>query len=155
MDTGSSYLPGEIITAFLFAQMEEAQAITARRLELWRRYHAALEPLERAGLVRRPVVPDGCVHNGHMYYLLLPDLEARTRFIERLRERDIQAVIHYVPLHSPPMGKHVGRRGSELVHTDAPGERLVRLPLWVGQEDEQDRVIDTVVSAIESAPGSS
>jgi dTDP-4-amino-4,6-dideoxygalactose transaminase len=147
VDIGSSYLPGEIIAAFLYAQMEEADTITYRRLELWRRYHAALEPLERAGLLRRPTVPDGCVSNGHMYYLLLPDLEARAGFISRLAEQDVQAVFHYVPLHASPMGERVGRAGSDLTNTIEAGERLVRLPLWVGLEDHQDRVIEATMRA--------
>ena len=83
-----------------------------------------------------------------MYYLLLPDLEARTRFIERLAARDIQAVFHYVPLHASPMGQRVGRHGSELTNTNAAGDRLVRLPLWVGLEEHQDRVIESVAKAL-------
>ena len=147
VDVGSSYLPGEIIAAFLFAQMEEADAITSRRLALWERYHEALAPLEESGRARRPIVPDGCVHNGHMYYLMLPDLEARTRFIGSLGEQDIQAVFHYVPLHTSPMGERVGRIGSGLSNTTEASERLVRLPLWVGLEEHQDRVIEAVVRA--------
>ena len=148
VDVGSSYLPGEIIAAFLYAQMEEAESITARRLQLWGRYHAAFESLEWSGLVRRPVVPEGCVQNGHMYYLVLPDLAARTRLIEGLKGQDIHAVIHYVPLHSSPMGQRVGRLGSRMANTIEAGDRLVRLPLWVGLEEHQDRVIDAVTEAV-------
>jgi dTDP-4-amino-4,6-dideoxygalactose transaminase len=147
VDVGSSYLPGEIIAAFLYAQMEEADAITSRRLALWERYHEALGPLEQSGRVRRPTVPDGCVHNGHMYYLMLPDLEARTTFIASLGRHDIQAVFHYVPLHTSPMGKRVGRVGTDLRHTTEASERLVRLPLWVGLEEHQDRVIEAIMHA--------
>ncbi|MGH8746829.1 MAG: dTDP-4-amino-4,6-dideoxygalactose transaminase, partial [Burkholderiales bacterium] len=99
VDIGSSYLPGEIIAAFLWAQLEEADSITARRIELWNRYHTRLEPCEKAGRIRRPVIPPGCRHNAHMYYVLLPSLERRTRLIARLRERGIGTVFHYVPLH--------------------------------------------------------
>ncbi len=151
VDVGSSYLPGEIIAAFLYAQMEEAETITSRRLGMWSRYHEAFEPLERLGLVKRPTVPPGCVHNGHMYYLVLPDLRARSAFIGRLKEHQIQAVIHYVPLHSSPMGERVGRAGSELTNTVLAGERLVRLPLWVGMEEHQDRVIDEVSEAVHAS----
>ena len=148
VDLGSSYLPGELIAAFLLAQMEEADSITSRRVAMWQRYHEALEPLESRGLARRPVVPDGCRHNGHMYYLMLPDLAARTRFIASLSDGDIQAVFHYVPLHSSPMGMRVARAASSLENTVRASERLVRLPLWVGLEEHQDRVIAAVVGAL-------
>ena len=151
VDIGSSYLPGEIIAAFLYAQMEEAGAITSRRLGLWNRYHEAFEPLERLGLVTRPIVPAGCVHNGHMYYLVLSGAKARAQFIGRLREKGIQAVIHYVPLHSSPMGRRIGRAGSQLTNTTLAGERLVRLPLWVGLEEHQQRVIDAVIEAVSTS----
>ena len=150
VDVGSSYLPGEIIAAFLWAQMEEAQAITRRRLALWQRYHDALAPLEATGRARRPVIPAGCRHNAHMYYLLFPGLDRRTRFIRRLKERGVQAVFHYVPLHSSPMGRKVGRAVGELPNTLAAGEGLVRLPLWLGLEQEQDNVIRKVLEAAEA-----
>lgn len=145
VDIGSSYLPGEIIAAFLWAQMEEADAITARRLALWGRYHAAFEPLERAGRVRRPVIPDGCGHNAHMYYLLLRDLDDRTAFIRAMKAEDINCVFHYVPLHSAPQGQKVGRMADGLTVTTDLANRLVRLPLWLGLEEEQERVIQTAL----------
>lgn len=143
VDIGSSYLPGEIIAAFLWAQMEEADAITARRLALWERYHAAFEPLERVGRVRRPKIPDGCGHNAHMYYLLLRDLDDRTAFIQAMKAEDIHCVFHYVPLHSAPQGRKVGRMVDDLSVTTDLADRLVRLPLWLGLEEQQERVIDT------------
>jgi len=143
VDIGSSYLPGEIIAAFLWAQMEEADAITARRLALWERYHAAFEPLECIGRVRRPVIPDGCGHNAHMYYLLLRDLGDRTAFIQAMRAEDIHCVFHYVPLHSAPQGLKVGRAADDLAVTTDLADRLVRLPLWLGLEEQQERVIAT------------
>src|SRR6185369_1996171 len=148
VDLGTSYLPGEITAAFLWAQMEEADAITARRLAIWSRYHEAFGPLEEAGLVRRPVVPPDCRQNGHLYYLLLPDLAARTAFIDRLRERGISPVFHYEPLHTSPFGRTAGRAAGELPETVAASERLVRLPLWLGLEEHLDRVIDEVVAAV-------
>jgi dTDP-4-amino-4,6-dideoxygalactose transaminase len=142
VDIGSSYLPGEIIAAFLWAQMEEADAITTRRLALWERYHAAFEPLERAGRVRRPVIPDGCGHNAHMYYLLLHDLDDRTAFIQAMKAEGIHCVFHYVPLHSAPYGRKVGRMADDLAVTTDLADRLVRLPLWLGLEEFQYRVIE-------------
>jgi dTDP-4-amino-4,6-dideoxygalactose transaminase len=146
VDMGSSYLPGELIAAFLVAQMEEAAAITAARLALWERYHAAFDHLEQAGRVRRPIVPGECRHNAHMYYLLTADLTERTALIAHLRAREIHAVFHYVPLHSSPAGRRYGRPCGELPVTGATSDRLLRLPLWVGldQEGAQQRVIESV-----------
>lgn len=144
VDVGSSYLPGEIIAAFLFAQLGSAEAMTERRLAIWARYHEAFEDLEARGLVRRPVIPDDRQHNAHMYYLLLPDLAARTRLIDELRAEGVQSVFHYVPLHSSPMGEQVGRTVGDLPVTVDISERLVRLPLWLGMERHQARIIDLV-----------
>jgi len=142
VDVGSSYLPGEIIAAFLAAQFEEAEDITRRRMAVWDRYHAWAEPLEEQGLLRRPIVPAHCTHNAHMYYLLLPSLERRSAFIDGLKQRGIGAVFHYIPLHSSPAGKRFGRCASEdLPVTDATSDRLVRLPLWVGLEEHMDEVL--------------
>ncbi len=144
VDIGSSYLPGEIIAAFLWAQMEEADNITARRLAIWSRYHAAFEEHERAGRLRRPAIPEGCGHNAHLYYLLLRDLEERTAFIETMRRADVNCVFHYVPLHSAPRGLAVGRAAGGLPVTSDLADRLVRLPLWLGLEEQQERVIEAV-----------
>ncbi len=148
VDIGSSYLPGEIIAAFLWAQLEEAESITARRVELWNRYHARLEPCERAGRIRRPIVPAGCRHNAHMYYILLPSLALRTRLIERLKANGISAVFHYVPLHSSPAGRRFGRAAGPMSHTEDLSDRLLRLPLWLGMDadvpDRIARVIDSL-----------
>ena len=143
VDIGSSYLPSEILAAFLAAQIEEAEAITTRRLALWNHYHEALAPLEAAGRLRRPVVPAHCTHNAHMYYVLLDGLDARTRFIAALKSDDIHPVFHYVPLHSAPAGRNYGRTSGDLGVTERTSERLVRLPLWLPDLD-QARVIDAV-----------
>jgi dTDP-4-amino-4,6-dideoxygalactose transaminase len=135
VDIGSSYLPGEIIAAFLWAQLEQAEAITARRVALWKRYHERLEPCERAGRIRRPLIPEGCRHNAHLYYILLPSLERRERLAERLRARGIGAVFHYVPLHSSPAGRRYGRTASAMTNTERAGECLLRLPLWLGMDE--------------------
>jgi dTDP-4-amino-4,6-dideoxygalactose transaminase len=150
VDVGSSYLPSELIAAFLWAQMEEADEITRRRLAIWDVYHQGLEGLERAGRLRRPIVPAECVQNAHMYHILLPDLERRTRFIQQMKEQDIHPVFHYVPLDTAPQGKRCGRAHGELTHTWAVSDRLVRLPMWVGLEDQQARVIQTIVAALDA-----
>jgi dTDP-4-amino-4,6-dideoxygalactose transaminase len=152
VDIGSSYLTGEIVAAFLWAQMEEADAINNRRLAIWQAYHDGLAGCETARKVRRPSVPPDCAHNAHMYYLLLPNLKARTAFIDSLRMRSVHAVFHYVPLHSSPYGRTVGRTCGEMSVTDDAGERLVRLPLWLGLEEHQGKVIDDVVAAVHGAP---
>ena len=148
VDVGSSYLPSELIAAFLWAQMEEADDITRRRLALWSVYHQWLQGLEEAGSLRRPIIPKECVHNAHMYYILLPDLEARTALIARLKKEDIHPVFHYVPLHSAPSGRKHGRCHGELRVTEEVADRLLRLPLWLGLEQHQTRVIDRVMAAL-------
>lgn len=148
VDIGSSYLPGEIISAFLFAQMEEAQAITDRRLSLWSQYHRRFAAAESSGVVRRPQIPAECRHNAHMYYLLLPNLETRTEFISRLNNKGIHPVFHYVPLHSAPAGRRFGRVHGELPVTDEVADRLVRLPFWVGLEEQQGEVIERLIETI-------
>lgn len=148
VDIGSSYLPGEIVAAFLAAQLEEAGNINARRLALWQRYHDWAGQLEREGLVRRPVVPDACEHNAHMYYLLLPDRARRDRFIQGLKHRGISAVFHYVPLHSSPAGQTYCRVSGSMAATDEASDRLVRLPLWIGLEDRQMRVMEAAAEVL-------
>jgi dTDP-4-amino-4,6-dideoxygalactose transaminase len=147
VDIGSSYAPSEINAAFLWAQLEDAEAITERRRAIWHAYHEAFADLEDRGIARRPVVPSACSHNAHMYYLLLPDLETRSRFIDDLKQAGIYAVFHYVPLHSSDAGRRFGRMVGDLAVTDEISGRLVRLPLWPGMSDEDvDRVIDAVAS---------
>jgi dTDP-4-amino-4,6-dideoxygalactose transaminase len=147
VDIGSSYLPGEIIAAFLWAQLEEAESITSRRIELWNRYHARLEASERAGRIRRPIVPEDCRHNAHMYYILTPSAEHRARLIARLKARGVSAVFHYVPLHSSPAGKRFGRAAGSMASTDQLSSRLLRLPLWLGLGDD---VADTIAAEIQA-----
>lgn len=141
VDIGSSYLPGEIIAAFLWAQLEEADTITAKRLAIWQFYHDAFAALEIADRLRRPIIPEGCRHNAHMYYLLLHDLADRGAFIREMKEQGVSCVFHYVPLHSSPYGLRVGRVFGGLTVTDAITDRLVRLPMWVGIEDMQSNLI--------------
>ncbi len=136
-DAGSSGLPGELAAAFLWAQLEAADDITARRLALWNLYHAALAEAEDAGWLKRPVIPDGCLHNAHMYQLLLPSQRARDELIRRLRAEGVQTVFHYVPLHSAPAGLRYGRVSGRMTHTDALSARLLRLPLWIGVDTDK------------------
>jgi len=137
VDIGSSYLPGEIIAAFLWAQMEEAEAITQKRLGIWQQYHDALAPLEGSGRVRRPSIPADCQHNAHMYYILLETLEKRTQLIQELKKIGVNAVFHYVPLHSSPAGYGFGRVDETMKNTEHLSECLLRLPLWVGMKSQE------------------
>ncbi|WP_347903245.1 dTDP-4-amino-4,6-dideoxygalactose transaminase [Pseudomonas purpurea] len=151
-EVGSSFLPGELIAAFLWAQLQEAQAITSRRLASWQYYHERLAPLESEGILRRPIVPEECQHNAHMYYILLsPDID-RHAVLSTLKKNAIDAVFHYVPLHSSPAGQRYGRTHGSLEVTHQQSEQLIRLPLWVGlTEPQQDRIVDCLVASINQA----
>lgn len=147
-EVGSSFLPGELTAAFLWAQLEDAQAITARRLASWDCYHAALAPLEAQGVLRRPVIPEYCQHNAHMYYVLLAAEIDRQAVLNELKRSEIYAVFHYVPLHSSPAGQRYGRVHGALDVTNRQSERLIRLPLWVGlTEEQQERVVNVLANA--------
>jgi dTDP-4-amino-4,6-dideoxygalactose transaminase len=148
VDVGSSFLPSELIAAFLWAQLEEAQGITERRMALWSRYHAAFADAEKAGKCTRPIVPAECEHNAHMYYLIVNSLAERTAFIAALKRVGVNSVFHYVPLHSSPAGQRFGRTCGEMSVTDSRSERLVRLPLWLGMEEEQAQVIDACLAQL-------
>jgi dTDP-4-amino-4,6-dideoxygalactose transaminase len=155
-DIGSSYSPSDMTAAFLLAQLEQAEVITAARLRVWNAYHAGFERLEAEGRARRPVVTPECVHNGHLYYLLVPGEGARDRLIRHLEARGVNTVFHYVPLHSSPAGRRHGRAVGELALTTRVSESLVRLPLWVGMHDSLvERVVDEVCRGVElvSEPG--
>jgi len=148
VDLGSSFLPSEMTAAFLWAQLDRAAEITARRLEIWNHYHRAFAEAERRGQIRRPIVPPECTHNGHLYYLLAPTIEGRMRLLAALKQSGVDALFHYVPLHSSPAGRRYGRVHGSMRVTDSISERLVRLPVWLGLgEAEVDRIIDTVVEA--------
>ncbi|APC15675.1 dTDP-4-amino-4,6-dideoxygalactose transaminase [Pseudomonas frederiksbergensis] len=148
-EVGSSFLPGELIAAFLWAQLEEATGITEQRLACWQHYHDALAPLEQKGLLRRPIIPADCTHNAHMYYVLLDSQIDRQAVLNALKSAGIHSVFHYVPLHSSPAGKRYGRVHGSMAVTDQQSERLIRLPLWVGlTPEQQDRVIAVLVAAI-------
>jgi dTDP-4-amino-4,6-dideoxygalactose transaminase len=148
VDLGSSFLPSDIIAAFLWAQFENADSLQVWRRAIWEHYHDGFQSLERDGLVRRPIIPDGCDHNAHLYYLLLPDSEARNRLIASLRDREIYAPFHYVPLHSAPAGLKFARTHGTLAVTEDVAGRLLRMPLWHAMTNEPDQVIEAVHSLV-------
>ena len=147
-DVGSSFLPGELIAAFLRAQLEQADQLTERRLAKWRMYYELLTPLQNDGLLTLPIVPDHCDHNAHMFYVLLHESIDRQFVLDFLKSRGILAVFHYVPLHSSPAGQRFGRAHGALDVTSRLSERLVRLPLWV--DLSEDALVD-VVEALKAA----
>jgi len=148
VDLGSSYLPGELVAAFLLAQLEAAEAITEQRRAIWNQYHDMLEPFDREGGLTRPATGDVSRGNGHLYYVLLPSMEERTAVIDALRAKGIYAVFHYVPLHSARAGLRYGRAAGSMEVTDDVSNRLLRLPLW---PDMESKDVDFVVSSLASA----
>lgn len=146
VDIGSSFLPGELIAAFLWAQLEEAEAITKKRMEIWNRYNELLKPLKNSGLIRQPVLIEDNVHNAHMYYLLLDSTIDRSQVLSGLREQEVYAVFHYIPLHSSLAGRSYSRVSGEMKITDMLSSRLIRLPMWVGLTTaEQESVVDLLI----------
>lgn len=148
MDVGSSFLPGELTAAFLQAQLEQSDQLCHRRVELWQRYHDKLEKLEQVGALTRPIVPEHCRSNGHIYYVLLPTAAAQVSMLAALRTSGVDAVFHYVPLHNSPAGRRFGRACGALEVTEDVPQRLIRLPLWSGMTNSH---VDEVVEAIEHA----
>jgi dTDP-4-amino-4,6-dideoxygalactose transaminase len=146
IDLGSSYLAGELMAAFLSAQLEHADTVTSARMTLWQAYDAACAPLEPSG-VTRPTIPDGCRHNAHMYYVLLPRAVPRAAVLHALHEQEIHAIFHYVPLHSSPGGRRFGRVAGSMAVTDDVSERLIRLPLWVGMDRQVPAMIVNELSS--------
>jgi dTDP-4-amino-4,6-dideoxygalactose transaminase len=152
-DIGSSFLPGELIAAFLWAQLEEAQNITLRRKHAWSRYHELCAPLEKAGKLRRPIIPGECEHNAHMYYIVLEPGISRDFVLQQFKAHDIGAIFHYIPLHSAPAGRKYGRASGNLIVTDDLSSRLVRLPLWIGlSEEQQEKTVEILTHAIQGTP---
>jgi dTDP-4-amino-4,6-dideoxygalactose transaminase len=148
-DIGSSFLPSDVIAAFLWAQLEQADCITADRMAIWQRYHEMMAPLERQGLLRRPIIPDNCQHNAHMYYLLLAEEIDRQAVLDTFRQNRIGVIFHYVPLHSSPAGLRYGRSHGDLTLTTRLSLRLIRLPLWIGlRPHQQERVFDVLRRAL-------
>jgi dTDP-4-amino-4,6-dideoxygalactose transaminase len=151
IDLGSSFMPSELTAAFLWAQLEQADEITARRLRIWQRYHQRLAHPEAEGRLRRPIIPVDVTHNAHMYYVLLKSPAARDRALSALNEAGVNAVFHYVPLHSSPAGRRFGRTGGAMRVTDDVSARLLRLPLWVEMDDaDVDIVVDQLLRILGS-----
>ena len=144
---GSSYLPSDMNAAYLYAQLEMADDINNARLHIWNRYYDGLKELEEAGKITRPIVPEGCVHNAHMFYIKAEDLEERTALISYLKANEILSVFHYIPLHSAPAGLKYGRFHGEDVYTTKESERLCRLPLYYGLTEEQ---VDYIISKVKA-----
>ena len=142
---GSSYLPSDMNAAYLYAQLEIADEINEARLACWNRYYEQLLPLKEAGKIDLPVVPEGCVHNAHMYYIKVRDLSVRSRLIAYLKENGICAAFHYVPLHSSPAGEKFGRFCGEDVYTTKESERLVRLPMFYDlSETDMEYIVEKI-----------
>lgn len=146
VDFGDSYLPSELNAAYLWAQLEKADMINKDRLDSWNAYYAAFKVLQEEKLVELPSVPEGCIHNAHMFYIKCKDLNERTRFIDYMKDNDVQTVFHYIPLHSAPAGLKFGRFFGEDIYTTKESERLVRLPLYYGlKEEDRNKVIALVL----------
>jgi dTDP-4-amino-4,6-dideoxygalactose transaminase len=145
---GSSFLPSEVTTALLWAQLEQAEEITRGRLVIWDRYHEAFHMQEMRGLCRRPIIPVECQHNAHMYYLLLPSPAARDSVLSYLKANGIGAIFHYIPLHSSPAGQRYTKTIGSLENTDHLSQCIVRLPLWYGMTNE---MVEEVISIAQEA----
>ena len=137
VDVGSSYLQSELNCAYLYAQIENPDLINDDRLNSWNTYYKLLKPLEDEGKLELPVIPDGCVHNAHMFYIKLKDIDERSAMIKHLRQYEIGSVFHYIPLHTSPAGQHFGRFFGDDVFTTRESERLLRLPLYYGLKENQ------------------
>ncbi len=147
VDIGSSYLPSDLLAAYLYAQLESRQKIQEKRKKIWEHYHLSLRDWSLANNVRQPVIPEYCDQAYHMYYLLLPSLEKRQEFIARLKEANILSVFHYLPLHLSEMGLRFGGKPGQCPHTEDLSDRLVRLPFYYSLEKaDLDRVIETILS---------
>ena len=150
VDWGSSYLPSDMLAAYLWAQLQQADRINENRLDTWRAYRDAFEPLAAAGRIELQRIPEGCVHNAHMFYLKCRDLADRSAFIAHMRKRGVQCVFHYIPLHSAPAGLRFGEFVGEDRYTTAESERLVRLPLYYGMaEEDRALVIEAALEYLE------
>lgn len=147
MNYGSSYLPSDMNAAYLYAQLEDHQQIDDKRMQIYQFYKASLEPLEQEGMIELPVVPDGALHNAHMFYIKAKNVEVRTKLIQYMKEHEIMCVFHYVPLHTSPAGLKFGRFSGEDRYTTRESERLVRLPMHYGlTEEEMNRVVQCLLN---------
>lgn len=145
VDIGSSYLPCELQAAYLWGQLELADEINNNRLKTWQIYYEGLQELKTKKLIKLPIIPDNCIHNAHMFYLKLHNLDERTALLNHLKQNDILAVFHYVPLHSAPAGQHYGHFFGEDTYTTSESERLIRLPIWYGIDKQ---VVECVIQNV-------
>lgn len=151
VDFGDSYLQSDLNAAYLWAQLEVADQINENRLETWNKYYTAFKPLEEKGIVQLPIIPEGCVHNAHMFYLKTKNLEIRQAYIKFMKENDILCVFHYVPLHSAPAGLKFGRFDGVDENTTADSDRLVRLPMYYNiKSDDLNKVIEKTLEFFNS-----
>ena len=152
VDKGSSYLPSDLIAAYLYAVLENSKHIQQKRLELWQSYHEFFAPYEAKGILRRPIVPADCKHNAHMYYILMNSLEARSSFISEMKHLGITTPFHYIPLHSAPAGKQYGRFYGDMSVTDKVSDTLVRMPMYYDiNNDTMDRILSSLEVSLEKA----
>jgi dTDP-4-amino-4,6-dideoxygalactose transaminase len=153
VDLGSSYLPSEIMAAFLFSQMQEANAITEKRLDIWNRYHNELKILEEKSFIERPFVPSHCNHNAHMYYIILNSEDIRKKFISYMKDNSIHCTFHYQPLHDSPIYRKkfpdYDKIKSNLSITNKVSKTLVRIPIWIGIDSFQDFIIEKLIKFFE------
>ena len=148
VDIGSSYLPGDLLAAFLYAQLEKLDEIQQSRLRVYNAYKEALKPFEEEGLLRLPVVPDYALHNAHLFYILFNDHATRDRVMDSLKAEGIFAVFHYIPLHSALMGMKLGYKEGDLPITESVSERLLRLPMYAGMTDEELEYVISVLKTV-------
>lgn len=147
VDIGSSYLPGELIAAFLFAQLENVDKILKRRLEIWHQYERNISPYCSKHLIEIPVVPEECAHNGHLFYIKFKNIRDRSDILQFMKQNEIGCLFHYVPLHSSEAGQHYGRFCGEDVFTTRESERIVRLPIYFDMKDEEvERVSQLIIN---------
>lgn len=145
VEAGSSYLPSELNAAYLWAQLEQAQKVFDDRMNSWNTYYELLKPLAEEGYIELPVIPEGCEHNAHMFYIKAKDLEERTKLISYMKANDVGCVFHYIPLHSAPAGRKFGKFFGEDIYTTKESERLMRLPLYYGLKiDDLHRVVELI-----------
>ena len=149
-DIGSSYLPSDILAAFLYAQLESLDVIQESRMKVWEAYQRELKPIEREGFIRLPVSPSYAEHNAHLFFLLLPDREARDRVMNRLNTSGVQAIFHYIPLHTSPVGRRLGYAIGDLPITEHMSERLIRIPLFSGMKAEELAYVLKIISRMET-----
>ena len=151
VDYGSSYLPSDMNAAYLYAQLEEANNINENRIRSWESYYENLKPLQDIGKIELPIVPEECIHNAHMFYIKVKNIEERTQLIQYLKENKISTVFHYIPLHTSPAGKKYGRFLGEDKYTTKESERLLRLPMYYGlKKDDVQSVIEKIYSFFDS-----